>query len=79
MNMLKAVLDFFTLSVGCYTFLRGTWNIVWEFWSWAVLGTAGERALLLGTDPRIKGFTFNLIMQAGGLALVLYVLSIRGE
>jgi hypothetical protein len=74
-SQLAPVLDFIVLFVGCFAFLRGTWGIIWEFWSWAVLGTAGERVLLVGSDPRIRHFAFYIVQSSGGLAVVLWVLS----
>lgn len=68
---MEAILRIALIATGSYLFLRGTWGIIWEFWSWAVLGSAGERALLVGSDPRIRFFSVYLAMSAAGATAIL--------
>jgi hypothetical protein len=55
--------------LGAFLVLQGTWKIVWEFHSWAVLSKMGERAPLVDGDPRIR-YRSLIVTAAIGVTLM---------
>ncbi len=62
------------IFVGSFLVFLGIVKVFWEIYSWGKLSELGERAALVGKDPRVKYGSFIFIAAVGATLVMAGVL-----